>query len=226
LTIFDSNRSFRNSEKQNNFQMVLALRTIQRCVFVLGIVALVIFRYDTAMGGEEYPSSGTPPYRLFSESSLILGYGSGFIHKVDYETALIILHLGVNLDRYFPSLNSYKGKLSFFIEPQFNPVINSESDYELGLGLGLQYRYPVNDKLSAYIRAGISPHYISIVTIHQANGFIFSDLVGAGVYYHLTDSSAINLGFWFRHLSNATMEKPNDGVNTFIGVIGYSFFFN
>jgi hypothetical protein len=226
LIICGLRRSFRNSETHHNFQKVLVLRSLQRCILIFGIAFLVIFPQDVAMGSEEYPRSTTSPDSLFSESSLILGYGSGFIRKMDYETALIIIHFGVNLERYFPSLNSYKGKLSFFIEPQFNPVINSESDYEVGLGLGLQYQYPVNDKLSAYVRAGISPHYISIVNIHQANGFIFSDLVGAGVYYHLTDSSAIHLGCWFRHLSNAAMEKPNDGVNSFIGVIGYAFIFN
>ncbi len=202
------------------------MRKIQRYILFLGIVFLVISQHDIAMGAGEYSDSTIEPYQLFSESSLILGYGSGIIRKVDYETALVILHLGVNLDKYFPSLKSYEGRLYFYIEPQFNPVLNSGSDYELGLGLGIQYQYPINDKLSAYCRAGISPHYITIETIYQANGFIFSDLVGAGVYYRMTDSSAVNLGFWFRHMSNAAMKKPNDGVNSFIGVIGYTFFFD
>ena len=226
LTAGSSNIFSFKSLTQKKFRKGLFLRIIKRYSLVIVIVFLVIFQYDTALGSGQYADSTAEPYRLFSESSIILGYGSGIIHKVDYDTAFIILHLGINLDRYYPSLNSYEGNLSFYIEPQFNPVINSESDYEVGLGLGFQYRYPVNDKMSAYFRAGISPHCITIETIHQANGFIFSDLIGVGVDYLLTDSSAVNLGFWFRHMSNAGMEKPNDGVNSFIGVIGYSFFFN
>lgn len=215
-----------NAIGYKNFQKVWVLRIYKRCFLFLCIAILIISSYGMVAAGEESPVSAIPSDRLFSEASFIVGFGPGFIHRVHYETALIILHLGIDLDKYYPSLKSYKGKLSFFIEPQFNPEVNSGSDYELGLGLGLQYRYPVDDKISAYIRAGISPHYFTKETIHQADGFIFSDVIGAGVYYHLSDSSAINLGCWLRHLSNAAIEKPNDGVNSIFGVIGYTIFFN
>ena len=204
------------------------MKILQRYFLVLGIVLPIILQNNVALGSEEYPVSAAPPNGLFSEYSFIVGYGTGRTHTAHYQQALTLLHLGINLDRFFPALNSYKGKLSFFIEPQFNPVFNSGDDYELGLGLGIQYLYPVMDKLSVYVRAGISPHYIAIEKIqrHQENGFLFSDLVGTGLYYHLTESSAINFGCWLRHLSNAGLEKPNDGINSVFGVIGYSFSFN
>lgn len=202
------------------------MRIHRRIFFILSVSFLIIFSTGMAMGSNENPSSAPAAHRLFSESAFITGYGTGSIHEGHYETALLIWHLGVNLDRFFPSLKTHKGKLTVFIEPQFNPVFNPESDFEFGLGLGLQYQYPIMDKLSAYALAGAGPHYISVVTDDQANGFVFSDMVGVGLYYHLTERSAINVGYRFRHVSNAGMEMPNEGINSNFGVIGYSIFFN
>jgi len=212
---------------QNNFTKVSTLKPIQRFFLVYGIVLLIMLQNSVVMGSEGHPFSSPAVDHFFSEAAFLVGYGPGKTHTAHYQTALMILHLGINLDRFFPALNSYQGKLSFFIEPQFSPVFNSGDDYELGLGLGLQYLHPVHDKFSAYIRAGISPYYIAIEKIqrHQENGFLFSDLVGAGIYYHLTESSAISFGCWLRHLSNAGLEKPNDGINSVFGIIGYSFSF-
>jgi hypothetical protein len=198
----------------------------QRFFFVLSISFLIICSTGMAMATDENPISTSAANHLFSESAFITGFGTGSIHEGNYQTALLIWHLGVNLDRVFPSLKSHRGKLTFFIEPQFNPVINPNADFEFGLGLGFQYQYPILDKLSAYVLAGVGPHYISVVTDDQANGFIFSDTVGAGIYYHLTDRSAINVGYRFRHLSNASIGKPNGGIDSHFGVIGYSVFFN
>jgi len=202
------------------------MRRQQHFFFVLSISFLIIFSTGMAVASDENLSSAPASNRFFSESAFITGFGSGSIDEGHYQTALIIWHLGVNLDRIFPSLKTHKGKLSFFIEPQFNPVFNPETDFEFGLGLGLQYEYPIMEKLSAYVLASGGPHYISVVTDDQANRFIFSDMAGAGIYYRLTDRSAINVGYRFRHLSNAEIEYPNSGLDSHFGVIGYSIFFN
>jgi hypothetical protein len=86
--------------------------------------------------------------------------------------------------------------------------------------------YPFTDRLSIYIMGSVGPHYISIVTKDQANGFIFSDVIGTGLYYYLSKDSAINVGYRVRHLSNAGLAEPNGGIDTHFGVIGYSVFFN
>lgn len=196
----------------------------QRFFFILSISCLIIFSTGIAMASDK--DSAPASNRLFSESAFITGFGSGSIHEGHYETTLLIWHLGMNLDRVFPTLKTHKGKLSFFIEPQFNPVLNPESDFEFGLSLGLQYQYPIMDKLSIYFLGSVGPHYISAVTEDQANGFIFSDMAGAGIYYNLTDDSAINVGYRFRHMSNAEIKDPNEGIDSNFVVIGYSIFFN
>jgi opacity protein-like surface antigen len=64
-----------------------------------------------------------------------------------------------------------------------------------------------------------------VKTSDQANGFIFSDTIGAGLSFFVTEYSAINVEYRLRHMSNAGMEKPNGGIDTHFGTIGYSLFF-
>lgn len=198
----------------------------QRVLFILSISFLIIFSTGMAMAADDNSSTTPAANRLFSESGLLTGFGTGDIEEGHYQTVLLIWHLGINMDRVFPSLKTHKGKLTFYLEPQINPVVEPESDFEFGVGLGFQYQYPFTEKLSAYILGSVGPHYISVVTDDQANGFTFSDTVGAGIYYHLTQNSAINVGYRFRHLSNAGIQKPNGGIESHFGVIGYSVFFN
>jgi hypothetical protein len=49
--------------------------------------------------------------------------------------------------------------------------------------------------------------------------------VGAGFYLSLTRKVALNLGYRYRHISNADIKKPNDGIDSHIGLLGLSYFF-
>ncbi len=202
------------------------MRIQRRILFVLGISFLIIFSTGMATAADDQSSAAPVATRLFSESGFLTGFGTGDIEEGHYQTVLLIWHLGINMDRVFSSLKTHKGKLTFYIEPQINPVVEPESDFEFGVGMGFQYQYPFTEKMSAYILGSVGPHYISVVTDDQANGFTFSDTVGAGLYYNLNDHSAINVGYRFRHLSNAGIQKPNGGIESHFGVIGYSVFFN
>src|SRR3989304_4482082 len=114
---------------------------------------------------------------------------------------------------------------SFFIETQFNPSHNPDENFEFGVTPGLQYRYPFTEKLSGYLLVSAGPHYMSLVTREQENGFIFSDTIGGGLYYFLKENFALNLGYRFRHMSNSGLAKPNDGINTNFITFGYAAFF-
>ncbi|MGZ3577436.1 MAG: acyloxyacyl hydrolase, partial [Syntrophales bacterium] len=140
---------------------------------------------------------------LFTEMGFIASFGNGSIPEGSYQPIFLIGHFGVDLKRYFSGLKNHSGTLSVFLEPQINPVVNPQTDFELGVGIGLQYLYPIMGKLSVYALGSVGPHYISVVTTKQANGFIFADTIGAGFYYYLTRDSAINVGYRLRHMSNA-----------------------
>jgi len=194
--------------------------------FVTVVFFLVILFCQTALCAEQTHKKNAATDRFFTEAAFITGFGSGDVPEGHYKPVLLIDHFGVDLKRYFTALKNHRGILSAFIEPQFNTIVNPETDFECGIGIGIKYMYPFTDRLSIYIMGSVGPHYISIVTKDQANGFIFSDVIGTGLYYYLSKDSAINVGYRVRHLSNTGLAEPNGGIDTHFGVIGYSVFFN
>jgi hypothetical protein len=190
------------------------------------IFVVIVLSGNYAYCSEEVQKEGRTSDRFFTEMGFISGFGSGNIPEGTYQPILLIGHFGVDLKRYFSGLKNHSGTLSVFLEPQINPVVNPQTDFELGIGIGLQYMYPIMGKLSVYALGSIGPHYISVVTTKQASGFIFANTIGAGFYYYLTKYSAINVGYRLRHMSNANLADPNGGIDTNSGVIGYSVFFD
>ena len=160
-----------------------------------------------------------------SEATFIVGYSHGSMSAQDYEPISLICHLGYNLKRIFSGLQNHRGMLSGFLEPQINPVFKPRTDVEFGIGFGLKYMHPLTESLSGYVMVSLGPHYITIQNPDQNNGFIFCDTAGAGFAFFLTSKTAVNLEYRFRHMSNAGIKKPNNGVNTHMLAIGYTVFF-
>ncbi len=188
--------------------------------FVVLTILTILVAADRA--GAEINQSSCP----VSESGVVIGYGAGDIAEGEYRPFLMIWHVGFNL-KEFPSERSdgRKNAISVFLEPQINPAFTPSTDVEFGIGVGLKYMHHITDRLAAYVMASVGPHWITLQTRDQANGFIFSDMAGVGLSIFVTDRSALNLGFRARHLSNAGLAKPNGGIDSYFGTVGYSVFF-
>jgi len=190
------------------------------------VVFVIILSVNYAYCAEDVQTEGRASNRFFTEMGFITGFGKGSIPEGSYQPVFLIGHFGVDLKTYFAGLKNHSETLSVFLEPQINPVVNPQTDFEFGVGIGLQYMHPIIGNLSVYALGSVGPHYISVVTSKQANGFIFADTIGAGFYYYLTKDSAINVGYRYRHMSNASFADRNGGIDTSSGIIGYSVFFD
>ena len=69
-----------------------------------------------------------------------------------------------------------------------NPALQ-QSDIEFGLGIGLQYTYPLMELISPYFLLVTGPHYISVDTTTQSGGFNFATAAGVGFYVSLAKKS-------------------------------------
>ncbi len=197
-----------------------------RCKAALAGLIMVIILSFSAYSAADTTDVSSCNNRLLTESGIIIGWGTGDISEGrHYEPILLIWHLGCDLKRFIPNLENHRGTLSLYVEPQINPAFNPETDIEIGVGVGLKYMHPVTEKISAYIFGSMGPHYITVKITDQANGFIFSDTIGAGISFFLTEKSSLNLEYRFRHISNASLQDPNGGINTHFGMIGYSVYF-
>jgi hypothetical protein len=195
-------------------------KSLHICAAVI-VLSLLFHCHASAAGVQSPVTAG----RANSESTAIVGYGTGNVTEGNYEPLLLIWRLGWNLKQFFPALENQTGTLSCYIEPQVNPVFDRETDIECGVGLGLKYMHPLTDSVGAYFFVSVGPHYVSVKTSDQVNGFIFSDTIGAGLSFFVTERSSINVEYRLRHMSNADIEQPNAGINTHFGTIGYSVFF-
>lgn len=117
-----------------------------------------------------------------------------------------------------------KDFVSFYLEPQFNFVsAENRLDFEFGLNGGLRNYIRINPGFYFYQMIGSGPHYISANIKKQAKGFIFSNNFSIGVFKSINKKSLfLNLQFRFRHISNAGIKEPNEGVNSYNLIIGLS----
>ena len=196
----------------------------KRLALLIGAALLLATVPGTVKAGEALGSAQQAEHRWITEAGFITGYGRASIDEGSYKTLLLIAHIGADINRFIPALRHHRGVLSFFLEPQFNPVLTT-SESEFGLGVGLQYAYPLTEWISPYFLLVTGPHYISADTTTQAEGYNFSSAAGVGLYISLTKNIAINCGYRYRHISNADLKLPNGGINSHIGLLGVSFFF-
>jgi len=194
--------------------------TFLKGISILLLLAVLLVMPDTAGATPEITRSPV------TESGFVVGYGTGGVEEGKYEPVLMIWHIGFCLKEFkTEKRKNRKDMISFYIEPQVNPVIQPEKDVEFGVGAGLKYVHHITNDLSASLMASFGPHWITINTESQARGFVFSSTIGLGISFFVTDTSSVTLGCRVRHLSNADCKKPNGGIDTCFGTIGYSVFF-
>jgi hypothetical protein len=86
--------------------------------------------------------------------------------------------------------------------------------YEYGLNLGLLVRKNISkDLLSFYLSLSTGPHYAFGTPHRQANGFLFSNNLCAGIDLRVYKTLYFDLRPGFRHISNAKLRVPNAGLN-------------
>jgi hypothetical protein len=195
-------------------------KTVRRFALIFATLLLLSSAAD-ARAADPSPAPTLGRDSFFTEVGFITGFGYGTLTEGDYLPVPLIVHLGVDMKRWFPSLQDHRGVLTAFLEPQFNLVFGAEFDIEGGASIGLKYRYPLNDSVSVYGLYSAGFLFITVDTVDQANGLNFANAVGIGLYFNIMPGAALDLGFRFRHVSNADLRDPNCGIDSYFGTIGF-----
>ena len=182
------------------------------------------------------PESNIYAFLPFKELGLITGFGYGdkpsSLPEGNYKVVYGIFHISQNLTQYIKNENLKKGILTFYNEIQFNNVglgnidENFEfSSVEFGLNNGLKYMYPLLPKWYIFISGGTGPFFHTTNTLKQKKGFLFNNNFGIGTHYFISKNFSIMAMFRLRHMSNANIWMPNNGINTYNFHAGVSYFF-
>jgi len=174
-----------------------------------------IFLFVISTRAQQKPDST----QRFKTAGGVIGFGNAFSDNTNYR----IFFLAGDFSWSF-SKPRKRDFVSVYLEPQFNLVHTDRPwDFEFGTNLGIRNYIRANDGLYFYQMLGSGPHYISAHLDRQATGFIFSDNLAVGALTRLNRKQLfLNLQFRMRHISNAGLQLPNRGVNSYNFFVGLS----
>ena len=165
------------------------------------------------------------------EGSWNVGVRSGYsLGQRSIDTVPINLHFGYILFKGAPWIFP-EGAFEIATEPFLSPVTAESSlpgrraSIEAGLMLPvLTYHFDFGYRLSPYIEGGLGILYQDFQGYNLGGGLNFTEMAGAGLTYFLEDDLSINVGYRFRHSSNASLYDENRGLNAHSFLAGFSYF--
>ena len=93
-------------------------------------------------------------------------------------------------------------------------VAAGQNDNITEIGITPVFRIEGTSRVGPYVEAGIGIHLLSHSQIGDkrlSTAFQFGDHIGFG--YRFAAKSGFDLGYRFQHLSNASIKRPNPGIN-------------
>lgn len=191
------------------------------CSLLGCLVGILMFGVTLAQAQNSVPEEG----------SWNVGVRSGYsIGTRSIDTVPVNLHLGYTLFKGKPWILP-EGAFEIATEPFFSPVTKESNipgrraSIEAGLMLPvLTYHFDLGYRLSPYIEGGLGVLYHDFQGYNLGGGFNFTEMAGAGLSYFLDDNLAINVGYRFRHSSNASLYDENRALNSHSFLAGFSYF--
>lgn len=113
-----------------------------------------------------------------------------------------------------------KNSKNFFyqIEPSIAYVKSPSDNFEIGISCFLLYRFSESN-FQPYFKIGTGIIYLSTDFIEQSTHFNFASSIALGFKFNLNKFSIYTEGR-LRHVSNAGIKEPNEGINSKIFLIG------
>jgi hypothetical protein len=158
------------------------------------------------------------------EIGFCTGYARGKLQHSGEEYVAVPagLRLGFDMRPLFGMARSSVA-VQLAVEPFVDAVTRPRSGVEAGTDIFIRAFFPVAPSVGLVPEIGSGLVYLGLDTGEQGDaGINFLTQFGLGARVALGNDSALTVGYRFRHLSNAGLRQPNDGINTDALVISYS----
>ena len=191
---------------------------------ILLLISVFILISTTVFAQQEVNTINKKRHKI----GFMTGYGNQQWLGVSYDYRVSFFQL----QHYYTLLEKETWTLELISQPQFNTVVFrpiddiaiEEKGFEFGLNAGFLIRRKiVKDFVHVYSFLSSGPHYVSGTPERQVSGFIFSDNLLIGFDAKISGKIYFDLRGGIRHISNASLKKPNWGVNNL--VINGGFYF-
>ena len=151
------------------------------------------------------------------------GFGWGKLRAKDnYNIIPLLISFDFDLK---PLLNRAKLNPSLPLELQLEPylslVTSPDSNIEGGASIFVKVGLlPENSRIQPYFKIGAGLNYMTQHTFEQSTQCNFNEQAGIGMHYYLRPNTALTIEGRYRHLSNAGIDHPNQGIDTAFTLIG------
>lgn len=194
------------------------------CQMLATVIMIVLFFIPTQIFAAK---SEEGIGKWLQEIGVFAGYvGCGLKGQDDFEAVTAGLRFGFDLKPFTKKFGfEPKGMLELLYEPFVSGITQPSSNADLGLGLIFRYSYPLTEKFYPYVEGGSGLYYMTLQTKEQGSQFNFVDQAGFGFSYFLKEDVAVNIGYRYRHVSNCSLDKPNDGIDGDVILGGISIYY-
>jgi hypothetical protein len=130
--------------------------------------------------------------------------------------------IGANL-RFPVWQSSKKINLAIDLVPHIGFASTAGMNREFGINVQFNTVVELSEKSLLACIVGAGPHFVDVVTERQAAGFLFSDNFLLAFRRKFTGSNhdfELSFTAGFRHLSNASLQQPNGGIDNIIFGVG------
>ena len=111
------------------------------------------------------------------------------------------------------------------MEPFINTILRPETNIEVGCNFLIKYVFPFTEVFQPYIRGGLGILYMSQHTVEQATQWNLLPQIGLGFHSFIDQEIALSGEYRYRHLSNASIKLPNNGIDADLFLGGVAFFY-
>ena len=198
---------------------------MSRGVIFLTSFVFFFFSFSVFAPAQDQDTGNTPYFDYaFKEFGIFSGYHHGTLKaQDDYIVIPAMLHWGFDLRPLIKNKSNIL--LEVVLEPFINTVVSPDSNVEIGNNFLLKIGFPLTPRIYPYFEGGLGMVYLTQHTIEQSTQFNFTDQAGVGITFFLKKNLGLSLGYRFRHISNASIKEPNNGINTDSAICGISFLY-
>ncbi len=147
----------------------------------------------------------------------LTGYTEGTLsQKANYDNVPLIVDFNFDAKPLGEKIGFRpSGIFQFQIEPFISVTTGPDDNMEVGTSffykLGL---LPEESKLQPYVKIGVGMVLMTQQTREQSTQFNFITSVAGGLHYFFQEDTAVTVEYRARHLSNASIDRPNAGIDT------------
>jgi hypothetical protein len=143
-------------------------------------------------------------------------------HRDDYHFRPVIVDFDLDLKQLTKKIKfNPRSLVQFQIEPFLGYISSPDSNFEMGTSFFFKFGLlPQTSKIQPYIKAGVGLDYMTLHTNEQSTQFNFISTGAVGTHIFFKENVALTLEGRYRHLSNASIDEPNTGINTYWGTVG------